>query len=175
MLLWLALAAALLLLLALYLRHPYLLQDAHHVHMKLEIQRLVRSYAGRSYFIMDRFAEVAREQPRKTFVLYGDERFTYEQADELSNKAARALVQSGRVREGDTVALFLPNEPSFLWLFLGLAKLGCPASFLNHNIRSRSLLHCFSRCGATTLVAAEGRSVARFLPCKHNNSSVENF
>lgn len=157
MLPWLVLALLLLLLmvLALFLRHPYLLQDAYHVHRKLQIQRLVRSYAGKSYFIMDRFSELAREQPHKTFVLFGDERFTYRQADELSNKAARALLQSGRVRQGDTVALFLPNDPSFLWLFLGLAKLGCPASFLNYNIRSRSLLHCFSRCGATALVVAE--------------------
>lgn len=160
--LWLVLAAALLLLLlvALFLSHPYLLQDAHHVHLKLKIQRLVRNYAVKNYFIMDRFSELVREQPHKTFVLYGDERFTYKQADEFSNKAARALLQSGRVRQGDTVALFLPNDPSFLWLFLGLAKLGCPASFLNYNIRSKSLLHCFSRSGATVLVAAEGWSVS---------------
>lgn len=170
MLPWLVLALLLLLLLALFLRHPYLLQDAYHVHMKRQIQRLVRSYAGQSYFIMDRFSELAREQPHKTFVLFGDERFTYRQADELSNKAARALLQSGRVRQGDTVALFLPNDPSFLWLFLGLAKLGCPASFLNYNIRSRSLLHCFSRCGATALVVAEGWLVGWLVGCKHNNT-----
>ncbi|KAM6960645.1 long-chain fatty acid transport protein 2-like [Aplochiton taeniatus] len=33
--------------------------------------------------------------------------------------------------------------------------MGCPAAFLNHNMRSKSLLHCFSCCGAKVVIAAE--------------------
>uniref|UniRef100_A0A3Q4BDJ7 long-chain-fatty-acid--CoA ligase n=1 Tax=Mola mola TaxID=94237 RepID=A0A3Q4BDJ7_MOLML len=128
--------------------------DVQHVHNKLKARRRVQKYARTNYTILDRFLEVVKAQPHKPFLRFKDETFTYQDADELSNKAARVFLQSGRVREGDTVALFLGNEPTYLWLWLALMKIGCTAAFLNHNIRSKSLLHCFSRCGARALVAA---------------------
>ncbi|KAF4095279.1 hypothetical protein G5714_024357 [Onychostoma macrolepis] len=41
----------------------------------------------------------------------------------------------------------------FLWIWLALAKIGCSVALLNHNIRSKSLLHCFTCCGASVLIA----------------------
>uniref|UniRef100_A0A669DB92 long-chain-fatty-acid--CoA ligase n=1 Tax=Oreochromis niloticus TaxID=8128 RepID=A0A669DB92_ORENI len=43
------------------------------------------------------------------------------------------------------------NSAAGIWL--ALSKLGCTASFLNVNIRSKSLLHCFSCCEAKVLIA----------------------
>lgn len=53
----------------------------------------------------------------------------------------------------------------FTWL--ALAKLGCPVAFLNHNIRSKSLLHCFSCCDTKVIISAVGKAVI--------NSSREAF
>lgn len=105
------------------------------------------------YTILDCFLEKVAKQPQKTFVLFEGTSFTYSQADKTSNRVARALQKHGQLKEGDTVALLLENEPNFLWLWLALAKLGCTASLLNNNIRSKSLLHCFSCCDAKVLVA----------------------
>lgn len=105
------------------------------------------------YTILDCFLEKVAKQPQKTFVLFEGSSFTYSQADKTSNRVARALQKHGQLKEGDTVALLLENEPNFLWLWLALAKLGCTASLLNNNIRSKSLLHCFSCCDAKVLVA----------------------
>lgn len=154
MLVWVV--SAVVLVLAFVYRHAYFFQDAHLVHKKLKVRRRIRKYGRTNYLILDRFAEVVKAQPHKPFILFEDETYTFQEADELSNQAARVLLQSGRVKQGDTVALFLRNEPMFLWLWLGLVKIGCSAAFLNYNIRSQSLLHCFSRSGAHTLVAAEG-------------------
>uniref|UniRef100_A0A3Q3WWK9 long-chain-fatty-acid--CoA ligase n=1 Tax=Mola mola TaxID=94237 RepID=A0A3Q3WWK9_MOLML len=159
MLAWTLLAT--LLFLAILFRHPHFFQDVQHVHNKLKARRRVQKYARTNYTILDRFLEVVKAQPHKPFLRFKDETFTYQDADELSNKAARVFLQSGRVREGDTVALFLGNEPTYLWLWLALMKIGCTAAFLNHNIRSKSLLHCFSRCGARALVAAAGQMWCR--------------
>lgn len=156
MLVWVAFAA--LLFLALLYRNPHFFQDVQHVRQKLKVRRRVLKYNETNYLILDRFLELVKAKPNKPFLRYKDETFTYQDADELSNKAARVFLQSGRVNQGDTVALFLGNEPMFLWLWLGLVKIGCSAAFLNCNIRSKSLLHCFSRCGANTLVAAEGKA-----------------
>lgn len=157
MLVWIALAAPLLLLFAFFFFcHPHFVQDVRHVRHKLKVRRQVKERYKRNYFTLDRFLEVAATQPHKPFIRFKDETCTYKDADELSNKAARVFLQSGRMKQGDTVALLLGNKPIFLCLWLALQKIGCPVSFLNFNIRSKSLLHCFSRCGAKTLVADEG-------------------
>lgn len=155
MLVWIVFAAALFI--VCFFRYPYFFQDVQYVRNRLKIKHRVLDYCQTKYFILDRFLDAVKAQPNKPFVLFKDETYTYRDADELSSKAARVLLQSGRVKPGDTVALFLGNEPLFLWLWLGLAKIGCSAAFINYNIRSKSLLHCFSRSGARALVAAEGR------------------
>ncbi|XP_005864049.1 PREDICTED: very long-chain acyl-CoA synthetase, partial [Myotis brandtii] len=88
------------------------------------------------------------------FLLYRDETLTYAQVDRRSNQVARALRDHLGLRQGDCVAVFLGNEPAFVWLWLGLAKLGCAMACLNYNIRAKSLLHCFQCCGAKVLLAS---------------------
>lgn len=141
---------------ALLPHYPYFFQDVCHVCSKLCTRRRVTKNLQTNYAIIDRFSHVVGTQPNKPFVYFKEECFTYKQADKLSNKTARVFLQSG-LRMGDTVALFLQNGPMFVWLWLGLAKLGCVGAFINYNIRSKSLLHSFKISGAKTLVAAEGK------------------
>uniref|UniRef100_A0A3B4GQC8 Long-chain-fatty-acid--CoA ligase n=1 Tax=Pundamilia nyererei TaxID=303518 RepID=A0A3B4GQC8_9CICH len=105
------------------------------------------------FIILDRFLDKVAEHPHKKFIVYEESSYTYSQADRESNKVARALLTHAHLKQGDTVALFLGNEPWFVWMWLALSKLGCTASFLNVNIRSKSLLHCFSCCEAKVLIA----------------------
>nr|XP_046251423.1 hsFATP2a_ACSVL_like domain-containing protein [Scatophagus argus] len=106
------------------------------------------------YSIVDCFLDAARTHPAKTFLHFEGRQYSYGEVDKQSNKVARALRAEAQLKEGDPVALFLANEPSFVWIWLGLAKLGCPAALLNFNIRSKSLLHCFSCCGAKVIIAS---------------------
>lgn len=48
--------------------------------------------------------------------------------------------------------MLMSNEPDFLCVWFGLAKIGCSVAFLNTNIKSKSLIHCFNCCGAKTLI-----------------------
>lgn len=152
MLLWLVPLA----LVALYLRFPFFLQDVRHIYSRLTARRKVTKYVKTNYTVLDRFADLVQSQPNKPLLLFRDETFTYRDADELSNQTGRVLLQGGRLRQGDTVALFVVNEPMFMWLWLGLVKVGCSAAFLNSNIRSRSLLHSFTLSGASTLLVSAG-------------------
>lgn len=110
------------------------------------------------YSIVDCFLDAVKRHPDKTFLRFEGVEYSYGEVDKQSNKVARALQAEARLREGDPVALFLANEPSFVWTWLGLAKLGCPAALLNFNIRSKSLLHCFSCCGAKVIIASAGKT-----------------
>ncbi|EGW04996.1 Very long-chain acyl-CoA synthetase [Cricetulus griseus] len=100
--------------------------------------------------------ERARQTPHKPFLLFRDETLTYAQVDRRSNQVARVLHDQLGLRQGDCVALFMSNEPAYVWIWLGLLKLGCPMACLNYNIRSKSLLHCFQCCGAKVLLASPG-------------------
>uniref|UniRef100_A0A3B4ZYM7 long-chain-fatty-acid--CoA ligase n=1 Tax=Stegastes partitus TaxID=144197 RepID=A0A3B4ZYM7_9TELE len=102
--------------------------------------------------ILGRFFDDVKKHPHKKFIVFEDASYTYIQADKESNKVARALSAHVQLKPGDTAALFLGNEPHFVWMWLGLAKLGCTAALLNNNIRSKSLLHCFSCCDAKVLI-----------------------
>ncbi|XP_071345126.1 long-chain fatty acid transport protein 2-like [Trachinotus anak] len=141
--------------LLLYAKNPYFLADFRYAISALQIgMRLGRFKKQRPFYsIVDCFLDKVSRQPQKKFIVFEESSYTYGQADRESNKVARALSVHARLQEGDTVALFFGNEPQFVWSWLALAKLGCVASLLNHNIRSKSLLHCFSCCEAKALVA----------------------
>lgn len=126
-----------------------------------ELLRILVKFVSRRrrrplFFVLDRFLEQTAANPHKLFLVFGNERHTYEQADKRSNKIANALQSQAGYKAGDTVALFMGNEPAFIFTWLALAKLGSPVSLLNHNIRSKSLLHCFNCCKANVLIAASG-------------------
>jgi crotonobetaine/carnitine-CoA ligase len=65
----------------------------------------------------------AEKIPLELFVRWNDERFTYGRVNELANSAARGFAELG-VRRGDTVAFLLETCPDWIWLTLGLNKLG---------------------------------------------------
>lgn len=126
-----------------------------------ELLRILAKFVARRrrrppFFVLDRFLEQSAADPHKLFLVFGNERHTYEQADKRSNQIANALQCQQGYRAGDTVALFMGNEPAFIFTWLALAKLGSPVSLLNHNIRNKSLLHCFNCCKANVLIAASG-------------------
>ncbi|KAM9366237.1 long-chain fatty acid transport protein 2-like [Symphorus nematophorus] len=139
----------------LHLKNPYFLQDLSYAITSIKIGIQLNKFKKQKpfYSILDCFLDKVARQPHKKFVLFEESSYTYSQADKESNRVARALSTHVNLKQGDTVALFLGNEPQFVWLWLALAKLGCIASLLNCNIRSKSLLHCFSCCDAKVLVA----------------------
>ncbi|XP_075771230.1 long-chain fatty acid transport protein 5 [Pelodiscus sinensis] len=103
--------------------------------------------------LLDSFLEKARSHPEKALLLFGERVYTYRDIDRRSSQAARALRDLG-LREGEAVAVFLPNVPAYLWVWLGLAKIGCAMACLNSHLRAASLLHSLRSCGATVLLTS---------------------
>ncbi|KAI1904154.1 hypothetical protein AGOR_G00002760 [Albula goreensis] len=152
---FLAALAALLLLLGLWrYRLPHLVKYALFLFNTIRARLRLRQYAKRTpfYTVLDCFLDAVKKNPNKPFIVFEGTTYSYSEADKQSNKIARSLWRHTSLREGDTVALFLGNEPFYLLLWLGLAKIGCVAALLNFNVRSKSLLHCFSCCGANVLI-----------------------
>ncbi|KAK2853806.1 hypothetical protein Q5P01_006467 [Channa striata] len=114
----------LLVLLLVHLRNPYFWKDAHYAVTTLLIGVRLHNFRKRKpfYSILDCFLDKVAKQPEKKFLIFEGGSYTYRQADQESNKAARALRTHARLQQGDTVALFLGNEPHFVWIWLALAK-----------------------------------------------------
>nr|XP_020493610.1 very long-chain acyl-CoA synthetase-like [Labrus bergylta] len=135
---------------------PYVWKDI--LYFKDLLWILVRFVSRRRrrplFLVLDRFLEQTAAHPDKPFIVFGDESFTYAFTDKRSNKIAHAMQCQPGYKAGDTVALFMGNEPAFIFTWLALAKLGSPVALLNHNIRTKSLLHCFNCCKAKVMIAA---------------------
>ncbi|CAN9507172.1 unnamed protein product [Ophioblennius macclurei] len=142
--------------LALKTLRPYAWMDLMYFWDVLRI--LVRFVSRRRrrplFFVLDRFSEQRGAHPDRLFIAFEEESYTYADADERSNKIANALREQPGFEPGDAAALFMGNEPAFVFTWLALAKLGSPVALLNHNIRTKSLLHCFNCCKAKVLIAA---------------------
>lgn len=158
-----ALAGLLLLPLLLRLACPYFFRDLRFFLTVAWLSQRVRSDSARTppRTILEVFTQRARRTPRKPLVLFREEVHTYGQVDKRSSQVARALREHAGLQQGDCLALFLGNEPAYLWIWLGLAKLGCAMACLNCNIRAKSLLHCFQCSGAKVLLAAPGETRQR--------------
>ncbi|XP_073508966.1 long-chain fatty acid transport protein 2-like isoform X2 [Phyllobates terribilis] len=117
---------------------------------KMETSVQNRSAPG----VLDVFLQHVSTRPHKTFILYEDQAYSYKDIDLKSNQAAWALRQYGNKKSDNCVAVYMANEPAYIWLWLALAKLGWPMACLNYNIRTKSFLHCFQCSGAKILIAA---------------------
>ncbi|XP_003216470.2 long-chain fatty acid transport protein 6 [Anolis carolinensis] len=107
---------------------------------------------GRICTVLDKFMRMAEKQPDKPFLVYEGKVHTYKSVDKQSNRVAQLFLKEGVLKRGDTVALLMSNEPDFVHVWFGLAKLGCVVAFLNFNIRSRSLLHCINSCAPKMVI-----------------------
>lgn len=123
--------------------------------MKLELFKLT----SRVCTVLDRFIQQAQRIPDKPFVIYDGNIHTYRDIEQRSNRLANIFLDRVKLKKGDCVALLMNNEPDFLCVWFGLAKVGCSVAFLNTNIKSRSLLHCFNCCGAKALIVGAGKAL----------------
>lgn len=79
-----------------------------------------------AYEAIDRHAETYRKN--KVALYYRDpernEKYTYKEMKELSNKAGNVLKQACDVEKGDRVFIFMPRSPELYFVALGAIKLG---------------------------------------------------
>ncbi|XP_029576394.1 very long-chain acyl-CoA synthetase isoform X1 [Salmo trutta] len=136
---------------------PYIWKDAFYLAnlVRTLLKFVLRRRRKPLFLVLDRFLEQSVAHADRPFIVFENKTYSYLDTDRRSNKIANALQRHSKLRPGDTVALFMGNEPAFIFTWLALAKLGCPVALLNYNIRSRSLLHCFNCCSAKLLIAAE--------------------
>ena len=97
------------------------------------------------------YQQLCVKHPNKVLFLYGDEKWTFQQIDEFSNKVANFFISQG-YDHGDEVALFMDNRPEYVGIWLGLAKAGIVAALVNTNQRLETLIHSLSLVKCKALI-----------------------
>ncbi|KAM6450426.1 long-chain fatty acid transport protein 2-like isoform 2-T2 [Liasis olivaceus] len=133
------------------------------------------------FTLLDVFLAKVLKHPEKPLILFEEEIYSYRDIDRRSNQMARVLKDHMRLKEGETVAVFLKNIPAYIWVWMGLEKIGCAMACINYNIRLKSLLHALRSCSAKVLLTTPGAtcvlgpkfSVSNFWNnCRRYNVSV---
>ncbi len=107
--------------------------------------------------IFERHARSSRaEHP---FLLYGDQRFSYREANALINRHVGVYKTLG-IGRGDVVALLMDNRPEFLWHFLAAGKLGAIASLINTHNSGAPLAHSLRICSPSLIVVGSEHAEA---------------
>ncbi|XP_074650848.1 long-chain fatty acid transport protein 2-like [Tubulanus polymorphus] len=132
---------------------PWIWSDLYYSYKMITLLGRCQYLVGKKCFLIDLFERTVKKCPKKTMLHFGDRSYTFEEVDRRATKFANALLKKG-FKQGDTVTLLMYNDPAFIWILLGFAKLGIAAALLNTNLRMKTLLHCFKSAEACALFVA---------------------
>jgi len=98
-------------------------------------------------------ADKARRIGDRIWLIYGDGKYSYAEAHDISNRYANGFSDLG-IRKGDHVAIMMPNCPEFIWTIWGLAKLGAVTVPLNTAARGDLLRYFVTQSDSCMVVVA---------------------
>ena len=122
--------------------------------LDLRSQASAKYRASMPYTLVDRLEEQAERFADRPLLVYGQERYSYGEANRRINQVAHAAHALG-VRRGDVVALAMENRPAFFFAWWGLTKIGAKVAFLNTYVSGKPLAHALTATGASRVVVGE--------------------
>jgi fatty-acyl-CoA synthase len=93
----------------------------------------------------------AAEAPDDVGFIWDERVITYRKIAEQSRRIAQGLLNAG-VSEGDHVAMWLPNTPLFMPIFLACARIGAPVMLVNTRLSGREVGDVLRRSDSRALV-----------------------
>ena len=102
----------------------------------------------------DFLRHTARRLPDKLALAAGEERLTYREFDERSNRLARALIGRG-VGRGDRVIVYADNSPETVVSVFGVLKAGAVFSVVNPTTKLEKLAFILNNSRAAAVIAQQ--------------------
>ncbi len=93
-------------------------------------------------------AEIFKE---KVFLYWKDTTISYKQLNEFTNRVANLLYELG-IRKGDKVSVYLPNMLEYVYLYLGIPKLGAVTGPVNALFKAREVKFVVGHSEAKAIV-----------------------
>jgi len=83
-------------------------------------------------------ASHARKNPQKTYLIIGEESYTYSQIDILVNKACH-LLQENNISKGDIISMIVSNSVEYVIIYMAGLRMGCPVNPYPYNLDSKDI------------------------------------
>jgi fatty-acyl-CoA synthase len=99
-------------------------------------------------------ARTAARCPQKTALVFGRQRYSYRELDEIIERAANALAAQG-VARGERIALLSHNNDSWVVVFFALARLGAISVPINFMLNGAEVAYILEHCGARGLITED--------------------
>lgn len=99
--------------------------------------------------------ESAKKYPDETAVIFETFKLSYAQLNAVSNQFANGLSQLG-VKQGDKVAIMMPNIPQFMIAYYGVLKLGAVVVPMNVLFKASEVEYTLNDADAVAVVVWEG-------------------
>ena len=96
-------------------------------------------------------ADRLKRNAGKVFMRFKEQQITYDELDRYSNRCANAFLDLG-IGKGDKVSIMLANQPEFIYLWFGLAKIGGVEVPVNTNYKGEFLRHIVDQSDSRILV-----------------------
>lgn len=115
----------------------------------------------------------ARKYPEREALVIGDQRITWRQLDQNSNRLGNALMSRG-IKRGDKVAVLMRNRHEIIETYFSVAKIGGVSVPINFRLAPREISHMISNSDSKILICESffRETVERIKP---ELSSVEKF
>ncbi|XP_002741020.1 long-chain fatty acid transport protein 2-like [Saccoglossus kowalevskii] len=134
--------------------YPYLERDYNAIRSGRAFAKFVKANLDKNRYFVDLFEDAVEQDPYKTFIIYENTIYTYGDINTMANKLANFARGQG-FKVGDCAAILMYNEPTYIWSYLGFAKLGMKCAFINYNLRAESLINCLDVTDAKILMLAD--------------------
>jgi fatty-acyl-CoA synthase len=101
----------------------------------------IAKFLSNKWTVPDWFESVAKSRASHTALMYENRVYTYHQLNNEANKVAYWALKTHNLSNNVTVALLMENRPEFIFIWLGLAKIGCCVALINTNLKGQALKH----------------------------------
>ncbi|MFN6560872.1 MAG: long-chain-fatty-acid--CoA ligase [Nostoc sp. ChiSLP01] len=95
--------------------------------------------------------------PNKPALIFEEQCLTYQDLDEMVNRAANGLRTLG-IRRRDRIALFLPNIPEFVISYFAILKIGAVVVSINVMLKTDEVRYILNDCAAKAIITTESQT-----------------
>lgn len=103
------------------------------------------------YTLADAIEDAIDDHSERTFISFEGKDVTYADFEARANRFAHWGLSVG-LKKGDTVALFMENQPDYIAFWTGMAKLAVRIALINYNLTGAGLAHCIKVADCKAIV-----------------------
>lgn len=140
------------------LKLPWLPSDIRFLKLLIRFGKELETCKKKNILPIDIFEKTADKFTTKPMIVYKDVSYSFMEVDKMANKLANVALGLG-IKQGDTVAILMYNEPAFVWAWFGFEKIGVEVAFVNFHQRKKTLLHSLTICGAKAIFMNSGMAL----------------